>query len=57
MKPSSQLNIMLFGNVVNNPTDDPFWRTRSDPQSLAEDSENAISQVIEKRLLWNFFSV
>ena len=35
MKPSSQLNMMLLGNVVNNPTDDPFWGTGSGPQSLA----------------------
>ena len=36
MKPSSQLNKMLVGKVVNNPTDDPFEGTRSGPQSLAK---------------------
>ena len=57
MKPSSQLNMMLFGKVVTNPTDDPFWGTASGPQSLAKDSEKAITQLIEKRLFCISFSV
>ena len=57
MKPSSQLNMMLFGKVVTNPTDDPFWGTGSGPQSLAKDSEKKIVLLIEIRLLYIFFSV
>lgn len=57
MKPSSQLNMMLFGKVVTNPTDDPFCGTGSGPQSLAKDSEKAITQLIEKRLFCISFSV
>lgn len=38
MNPSSQLKMILFGNVDSNPTDDPFWGTGSGPQSLAKNS-------------------
>lgn len=37
MNPSSQLKMMLFGKVLNNPTDDPLLGTGSGPQSLAKD--------------------
>lgn len=55
MKPSSQLNMMLFGKVVTNPTDDPFRGTGSGPQSLAKDSERAITQLIESGYFAPFF--
>lgn len=35
MKPLSQLNVIVFGNVVFNPNDEPFLGLSNGPQSLA----------------------
>ena len=45
MKPSSQLNRILFGKIVFDPSNDPLVGTASGPQSLA----NIISQETLKK--------